>query len=172
MKKLRGPAALLRIYKLCKSVPFKVAPGLAEMETGTCSFSLRMWRTVPKRQNRRSSKIVLQKIYFLGIPFPQPPEERVPTLKTYLWPTSANQKNLTGLRWFSVKPPGFLVVLWVFRAALRICLHDPCRTEGENKMTQDFFALRAFLFRGWSLNIFFSLLFFFNFKSWNHRISY
>ena len=25
-------------------------PGLAEMEAGTCSFSLRMWRTVPKRQ--------------------------------------------------------------------------------------------------------------------------
>ena len=36
-------------------------PGLAEMEVGTCSFSLRMWRTVPKRQKHRSSQIVFCK---------------------------------------------------------------------------------------------------------------
>ena len=69
------------------------APGLAEMAMGTCSFSLRMWRTVPKRQKHRSSKIVFAKNSLFGDPVPPTARGTGSHLKDPPLPTLAYQKK-------------------------------------------------------------------------------
>ena len=60
-------------------------------------------------------------------------------------------KNQTGFRRFIVKPAWFKVVFLVLARSAARWLRGPCRTESENKMTQHFFALGAFLIVGRSL---------------------